>query len=33
VNRGTDGFQINGGFQVIIEIHLAAIWKRVDGIT
>lgn len=33
MNRGTDGFQINGGFQVIIEIHLAAIWKRVDGIT
>lgn len=28
-----NGFQVNGGFQVIIEIHLTTVWGGFDGIT
>jgi len=28
-----NGFQVNGGLQVIVVIHLATVWKRFDVIT
>lgn len=33
MDHSVNGFQVNGGFQVIIEIHLATIWEGFAGIT